>query len=72
MKREPGLLGNTYKKKKDNTHHLACPGLSASEEHLLTNARTGPKRRSEKQHFLEHLQEKEEEQTSYFLPWIKC
>ena len=27
------------------SHHLACPGLSAREEHLLTKAWTRPKRR---------------------------
>ena len=40
------------------SHHFACPGLSAGEEHLLTKARTGPKRRSEKQDFSEILNKK--------------
>ena len=35
------------------TYHLACPGYSASEEHLLMKARTGLKCRSEKQDFSE-------------------
>ena len=35
------------------THHLACPGFSASEDHILTSARTGLKRQSKKQDFSE-------------------
>ena len=41
---------------------LACPGLSASEEHLLMKARTGPKRREARSRTPQkHLNEQEEQ-----------
>ena len=47
------------------SHCFACPGLTASEEHLLTKDRIGMKHQSEKQDLLDTpVQEQIQQQAS--------